>query len=640
VVAGNHNGRARQRAVGRPLGTFAALALAAAAILLVLRGAEAEAASEASQQRAQLAGAAPLAEGSSKVGRSAVRRLRKASCPADYLVRVQRQYDPEEIAAARRGQFHFGGADVKVKTPFDWTTDPVGSASFRARLHDLRWLDVLLYDYRTNGRVKSLRQAKRIAVDWVKQNPRRNPSTDRTWFDKVVGDRAAYLAYVTRAAQCERIINGKLARRMLSSLVTHGSFLKDGDGYTDTNRGLFMDLGLLQIGKQVRFLQDAGTWRKRGEKRFARNVKGNTFKSEGFWLEHSTTYQFLTIGAIERYLDIPGIKNGDVKGRLKSMSATAGWLVLPDKRWLQAGNSYQDKANKLGRESAKDAAGLRLLRRSGLGFVRKGDHYLSVLADFHSSTHKHSDELSFDLYDRDRRIVSDSGMYSKDPSPYLDFQQSAEAHSTIVVDRRDFSRDAADAYGSGITAGGQGDGWYALEATNPLLAPQGVSHDRLYLYKPGTALLIADRLRSDQNHDYRRHLQLGQGLKLKAHPDRLELSKSSEPVATIFTASTDPDEDRRYVKGEEDPQQGLIFPDFRDRDKRWTAFFDSSGSDLDALTTISLKPNKLPRGSLESPLDANPVRIGVSQEGAPAYTLVVTRSDGQLSVVEEPATAG
>ena len=609
-------------------------------MLLLIRGADVRAAGQTSAQKAQLAGASPVAESASKVGRSAVRRLRKASCPADYLVRVQREYSAEEIAAARAGNFQFGGAAVTVKTPFDWTTDPVGSASFRGRLHDLRWLDVLLYDYRNNDRVKSLRQAKRIAVDWVKQNPRSNPSTDRTWFDKVVGDRAAYLAYITRASQCERLINAKLAREMLSSLVTHGSFLRDSAGYTDTNRGLFMDLGLVQIGKQLRFLADAGKWRKRGEKRFARTVKANTFKSEGFWNEHSTTYQFLTIGAIQRYLAIPGIDNGDVADRLASMIKTAGWLVLPDKRWLQAGNSYLEKASKLGRESAKEAEGLRLLNHSGLGFVRRGKHYLSVLADFHSSTHKHSDELSFDLYDRGERIVSDSGMYSKDPGPYFEFQQSAKAHSTVVIDGQDFSRDATDAYGSGLSAGAQGDGWYVIEASNPLVAAQGVSHTRLYLYKPGNALLVADQIRSEQQHDYRRHLQLGQGLKLNPLPDRLELSKGSDPVATVFTESTDPNEDRRYVKGEEDPQQGLIFPDFRDRDKRWTAFFDGSASDLDALSTVSLKPNKLPRGSLETALDANPVRIGVSEEGEPAYTLVLTRTDGGLSVAEEPLAAG
>ena len=567
-----------------------------------------------------------------------MRGLRKAACPAPYLVRVSREYSKEELRDARGGNFRFGGTDVNVQAPFDWTTDPVGSASFRGRLHDLRWLDLLLYDYREEGRRRSLRDAKRIAVDWVKNNPLSAPSTDRTWFDKVAGDRAAYLAYVVRAARCERMMNGRLARKMLGALTTHGEFLSDSARYPQTNRGLFVDLGLLLMGKQVRFMEGARRWRKRGEQRFARTVRGLTVRPEGFWLEHSTTYQFLAMNVIGRYLELKGLGRTDLREILRNMKKTAAWLLLPDNRWLQAGNSYRDRASKETRQRAKEARGLNVLWRSGLGFVRHGTrNYLSVLADFHGPTHKHSDEASFDLAAKQGRVISDTGMYSKDPGSFVAFQESSAAHSTLVVDGQDFSRAAVDAYGSGIVAAGKGAGWYAIEVANPLLRSQGVEHTRLFLFFPGSTLLVADQVRSSSEHDYRRYLQFEKGLKLDGYTDTLELrNNKGRSVATVISESTDPGQRSGWVKGQREPPLGLLFERFRDADKRWTGWFETAGSDLDHLLSISLKPNKLPRGRLAGPLDANPTRIVFEQKGEPIYTLVVQRDGASIAVFTEP----
>ena len=187
--------------------------------------------------------------------KGAVKKLRSAPCPAPYAVRVASNIDPAEARDARHGIFQIAGQRVEITRKMNWRYDPLGSPSFRARLHDLRWLDTLLYSYRTDGNRRALRRAKRIVVDWVKQNPLASPSTDRTWFDKVVGDRAPYIAYVTRAAQCAGMLGDqRLARKLLSAIDTHTDFLATADQYSATNRGLFMDLGLLLSGRQARFL--------------------------------------------------------------------------------------------------------------------------------------------------------------------------------------------------------------------------------------------------------------------------------------------------------------------------------------------------------------------------------------------------
>ena len=96
--------------------------------------------------------------------------------------------------------------------------------------------------------------------------------------------------------------------------------------------------------------------------------------------------------------------------------------------------------------------------------------FLAVASAFHNLSHKHADELSFELFDRGYRIVSDTGLYNKDQNRFWKHQRSAQAHSTLTVDQRNFRLRRNRAYGSGIQATGQGaTGWYGIQAHNPLV---------------------------------------------------------------------------------------------------------------------------------------------------------------------------
>ena len=154
-----------------------------------------------------------------------------------------------------------------------------------------------------------------------------------------------------------------------------------------------------------------------------------------------------------------------------------------------------------------------------------GVGYLAVTDGFHNTTHKHADELSFELFDHGVPIVNDTGLYHKDPGEIRDFVVSNRAHSGLAVDGLDLPiADGSLAYGSGLTAAGEGDGWYAIEGRNPLFEQQGVAHSRLFLYRPGVALVIVDDLGSDLAHTYTRYLQL--------HPD-VELGDGDEVAIQI-----------------------------------------------------------------------------------------------------------
>lgn len=573
----------------------------------------------------------PVDRAEAKVPKKSVKKLRRAQCPPKYAVRVAREAEPREIRAAKRGVFQIAGQRVKIKRRFDWTYDPIGALSFNARLHDLRWLDTLLYAYRTNGDRKALRRAKRIVVDWVKSNPRERPSTQRTWFDKVAGDRIAYIAYVTRAAQCEGMLrNKRLARKLLTSVDEHADFLGPDANYPLTNRGLFVDMGLLLAGRQTRFLPGMNKRRKRARGRFLRTVDTLTDFNEGLWLEHSTTYQFLTINVISRFIELEKKRRPGLERLVGNMKRTAGWLTEPDDRWLQAGNSYQNRSKGYARRLASRQRGLNVLPESGLGFVRSKDRYLAMLSNFHGPTHKHSDELSFDLSEGGSRLISDTGIRSKDPGRTYEFAISAPAHSVMAVDGADFPRDGGSAYGSGILASGKGDGWYAIEARNPLVSSQGVDHRRTLIYRPGFALIVADRVRSEGTHAYRRYLHFGPDWRLDYLPDGL-LLKNRRGRFSVHTSATVP-ETRSAVRGSKDPYGGFVFEGFGERKRRWTASLQTNAADFDGLATVATNPKRDARAVAADPLGDGVDVFEISENGAPARTLTLRRSGKTLSI--------
>jgi Heparinase II/III-like protein len=565
--------------------------------------------------------------------------LRTASCPPDYAVLKVGKYSKREVADARDGLFHVHKTTRRLVPPVKWRQNPYHSLAFQAELQDLSWVSVLFYAYQNNGDVAALAQARDLLLDWVRHNRKRGKraTTPRTWFDKVVGDRAPYLAYLTRAASCEGLLSDKQANVLLKSLKAHGSFLSDPGEYTNTNRGLYMDTGLVLLSQQLPFMLKAASWRQVGETRFAANLHSHTIPGEGFWLEHSSTYQILVTKLVERFLDIPGTDDPGLADLHSQLKNTSGWLVEPDEENILLGNSNFTKVGDDLVEEASNDQGMRILPRSGLAFVKQQDPaaYLSVAATFFSDIHKHSDDLTFDLFEQGHRIVSDSGLFSKDPGPWYAFSRSSRAHSVLTVDDVGFPRKSKLAYGSGIVASGQGDGWFAIQGTNPLVGRQGVDHNRLFLYKPGVGLIVVDRVRSGKTHKYRRFIQLGRDVEIERAADQI-LLHAKDFDGTLFSASTAGPGKVRTFRGDRDPINGFVFPEFRERNRRWTVRYQTKGSNVDHVTTLGLDSSEPVRAVLVGPAADAGTTVQVSAGGAPLYDLRVVRVGGSLQVTQSP----
>jgi hypothetical protein len=470
-------------------------------------------------------------------------------------------------------------------------------------------------------------------LDWVRHQPRNGARTSRdAWHSKVVGDRAAYLAYMSRAASCEHMLRRGQARAVIQSLDVHADWLLHHR--SKTNHGLFDNLGLLAVGRSFRFLPGASGWRQTGRRRFAKGFRRRVKADEGLWLENSAGYHYLLANVLARFVPAAGGRPAGFPRLPKRMIDVGGWLIEPDDHIVQFGDSNLFHPGAQFQRRSDTEHGMLALLKSGLAVVKQPGTFLSVIAGFHDPAHKHSDELSFDLFDQGHRVVSDTGMYHKDAGRPRAFARSAPAHSTLTVDGRDFPRSAGAAYGSGLQARGAGSGWYAIQGKNPLLSGQGVRHCRLFLYKPGVALIVVDRVRSEQTHTYERFFQLGPQIEISGKGRQTLDLRAPGFTGTLYSESSVGTENRTSRRGSKRPLAGWTSPSHRTFVPRWTVDLRSVAKDANYATTIGLNPDQL-RAALVS-TGPNGTTLNLLSQGTSVGTLTVERNGTNLAVAQSP----
>jgi hypothetical protein len=203
----------------------------------------------------------------------------------------------------------------------------------------------------------------------------------------------------------------------------------------------------------------------------------------------------------------------------------------------------------------------------------------------------------------------------------------------LTADHQSFDLQNKTVYGSGILAWGEGDGWYAVLARNPILKRQDIKHRRLFLYRPGVALIVVDEARSHHKHTYDRYFQIGAGVDAVEGGKKVRIAKG-EFLGRVTDDRTREKGRRILTRGEEDPLSGYTFPVFRDKRPRWTLDYRAKAEDLLGVATFSLNPTQplraiAPPGSTGMSLSLRGPRI-------PAGVLNVTRAGRELAVDQIP----
>lgn len=523
---------------------------------------------------------------------------------------------------------------VRLVPPVDWNQDPFASEAWRSKLHSMGWMSRLLNPYVRERNRLALTRARDLMLDWVRANP---PYEGFGWADKISGSRAEVLAFVLAASECARILSPAQRATLRESAIAHARFLANPVNYNPGNHGLFQDRGIVVLTGYLPTLPGAAALRAAALRRFRTQLPVS--RVDAVDQEHSPGYHFLVLRVVESMLALPGRDDPALRTIALRMRRVAGWFVMPNGIITRLGDTAVKRAPAWALAQARRYRGIAPTLRSGFGIVKFGGGYLSVTAGYHPYGHKQADELTFELYDRGRPIVTDTGRYGalrdrKDPAKVaaLAFTKSTQAHSTLVVDGQSYPFAEARPYGSGLFARGSGAGWWALQGRNPLLARQGVSQDRLFLYRPGQALIVVDRVRSGAQHDYARLFQFNPGISVTPGGDgRTFLLRAPRFFGSLYTAPTPGEGGAGVVVGRRDPLLGFTTSanKFVPFIPRAAVTYNTRASSADYVSVVGLTGR-----ATATLVSSSPTRtvVRLSRPGRGAVTVTASRAGGRLRI--------
>jgi Heparinase II/III-like protein/Heparinase II/III N-terminus len=536
--------------------------------------------------------------------------------------------DRENLAADR---YRVRGVVVELVPPVDWRMDPRDNQSWRFWFHAMQHLDVPLRIYEQEADLEALAKARDLMLDWVAANPVGGETTgDFAWYDMGAGLRAGFLGYVWRECRSRDLLDADQDAQLTDSLRVHARWLSDEANYQpDSNHGLFEDGGLYVMGVYATELGESAEWRRFAEDRFLETLARHVDFDEGVHKEHSPGYHFYIRDLIKRLNEQGGIGGERLRELVGRLDATAGWMVLPDETMTPFGDTDMLEAPAFAKEAAGED-GVRVFLRGGYAFARRDGSYLGFTSCYHSHAHKHADELSWCLFENGHLVVGEASRYGyrdeQDPSRI--YARSSHGHNVLIVDDESFPWRGQDPYGSGLLAFGEGDGWFAVLAHNPLL--KHVNHHRLLLYRPGELVLVMDQVEGNRKHTIDRRLHFGPDL-IAAESDGAVVARDDQGrvIATLIEASEDPAE-ISVARGVEEPRMdGWTFP--RDLTKVPSDAVTlrtrlASGLLLHGVATSSTVPQRL------AARDARPRRRPWRRRRPEAERFVVEIDDSKLKV--------
>ena len=419
--------------------------------------------------------------------------------------------DAVSVADAKRGWFTVRGRKTELLVPIDWRMDPHDDRSWRFWLHSWTFLESTLYAAAA-GDQEAMRICIDIALDWIENNGQGEQGVSEfAWYDMAVGARAACLGFLVRAAR-DGAASAEYAAMLLQSAIEHGEWLADDDHYAAAhNHGLFADGGLALLCLQLPELAEARAWHAHAKRRFAGNVAATVSEVDALHLEHSPAYHTMITGLVDRIGAGAGFGDVRLSDLVSRMRARTPWLVLPDGKYAQLGDTHLINAPAWVADHP-EPEGLWFARLAGLAAVATPGERLLAVAWYHVRGHKHADELSFVWYARGTRLLVDAGCYGYYyDEPGRKYAESSRSHNVLTRADREFSFRGQPAYGSGLLGAGSGAGWYAIIGHNPLFAAQEVAHRRLWLFRPGELLYVVDLVenRADERPQLRRRFHFG-----------------------------------------------------------------------------------------------------------------------------------
>lgn len=565
------------------------------------------------------------------------------------------------------GGFRIGGrAAFPLTPPVDWAADPFNDRSWRFWLNSLRALEDPLATYHTTRDVKYLRFAQSVACDWIRANPVGDQRNPFAWYDMAVGLRGAHLAYLVDASARDPGTDPETLWTLLRGAWEHGEHLADPANFNShTNHGIFQAFGLAALARSVPEFSTAPRWEEIAGQRLS-EMFTRYFSAEGVHLEHSPGYHLDMTQTLQVIRSQGLVSDARFGALLRKAQSALAWMVMPNGRKARIGDSSGRLVSTShfgrneevlppdlryvltrGKRGEKPRQAYRVFPEAGYAIFRshwpdpkekwEEASYLFFSAAFHSRTHKHADDLTFEWWDNGRALVVDAGKYGyyyDDPKRI--YCESTRAHNTVEVDGQDRSRQRSDVFGSGLRAWGEGDGAYYVTAEVPGAGPR-VMHRRTLVFAPGKWLVVLDELSSDAPHTYNQWFHFAPELVGRLAEGTATLTAGDTKLGVLPLLASAP-LSPTLVKGQEAPiLQGWSSYEARQLTPNYALGYTLRGKSVVLATLLSLSDEAPKPIADQCALKGDQVQLTWENgEGRAGFVLTRNKGSATLEVVAEP----
>ncbi len=299
--------------------------------------------------------------------------------------------------------------------------------------HSLSILWHLMIAHQQTQNSEFLFKGREIIISWINSNKRFDPDlSNYAWGDHSTAKRSIVILFFLDYYKKYAEIDDEFANLVKKNINSALHFLSNSSNYTfPHNHGIYQDIALYFIACHLEKPSIRDKYQNLAIKRFQKQIK-NSFSENGFHLENSPGYHFLTLQKCSEFVALLNDKSGLDTDIIQLIE-----LAENNKEILHIGDNFIPPIGdtEMLRDIdviLPDKSFFSVDSLAGYLHYRSPSHTLHVRANGISKTHSHNDAFSFIYSDEDRIIFTEAGFLNFSDSGDRKFTLSLQAHNTFL----------------------------------------------------------------------------------------------------------------------------------------------------------------------------------------------------------------
>ncbi|MFV8826376.1 heparinase II/III domain-containing protein [Alkalihalobacterium sp. APHAB7] len=506
-----------------------------------------------------------------------------------------------------------------------WTYDPLNDRSWRFWLHCLITVEYLVVGHEKLKKKQFLDKALEQILDWYDYHllSPGNKLSEMAWHDHSTALRLLVISHFYEEWRKENF-DPDIAEKLHAMVEVHCEKLVDPVFYMNKhNHGLDQDIALYVGTTVFSEMKKSKEWNEFAFSRMLVQIS-DLFADDGSYLEHSPNYTYLLLDRLfnfakflfqikDQRTEIVVKKLEKILHHYNNMLYPNGFIpTIGDSEYVQSSNFQQflgisskldqylgnlDYITSLNESGTQPAELDAVYPQGGFAVSRNkwafDDETVQVIfySGFHSRVHKHSDDLSINIFAHQQPILTDPGKFNYDyESTERKYVVSSRAHNTVIVDSKDTETVRLNVEKSGIT------NFYSSEeitvATGVHCLYVGVIHSRTIIHLKPFECIILDDLQGHKDHTFEQNFVLNPNINCHLSEGAVIGELEEQPCITISPLINKGTIESKLIKGSKDPLEGWVSTGYSNLVETFSSRFVQKGKNARFATRINLKPNE------------------------------------------------